>query len=45
MVDKKLGDANYRLQKKPDIPTKVVHIDKLMIRKTVEDILNWITEG
>jgi len=44
VVVKKLGDANYRLQTKPDGPTKIVHVDNLMIHKTMEDVPNWITE-
>ena len=36
VVVKKLGDANYRLQTKPDGPTKVVHVDNLMIHKTFQ---------
>ena len=44
VVVKKLRNTNYRLQRKCNGPTKVVHIDNLMIHKTEEDIPNWITK-
>jgi hypothetical protein len=44
VVVKKIGDSTYKIQSKPEGPTKVVNVDNLMPHVTREIVPNWIID-
>jgi hypothetical protein len=44
VVVKKVGDSTYKIQSKPEGPTKVVNVDNLMPHVTREIVPNWILD-